>query len=273
MDVGNEKNPFATFKELLISSGVLTEKDAEIYIAIIYMGQACATDVHKRLVQKTKFKTIAPQTVYKLLENLRTKGFIKGTVSSGRRAHSKMFTANPPEEPLEAYFNANDKLRDATNDAVALFEKTYEAKGNKDNDQNLWVSEPHKTAIREGTKILQSAEKSILMYSNNYSWIQHEQIADVLREKMADGIRVSLLGAPAADSVKGDLACFNKIRRETSIPCMPYCLVDGKHLLMVFNEGSDAKLLATRNKYMVDHYSAQFDKIWKKYSKGGVIDV
>jgi hypothetical protein len=155
---------------------------------------------------------------------------------------------------------------------VALLEKKYEEHNSSDNDQNVWVYEPHKTALREGIKHLKSAKKTIAVYSNNYSWlVQHQAVRDTIKKQIKAGLEIKLLGLTPVDSIKRTLEEFNHVRRETTIPCTPYCLIDGEQLLVAFNEGLDTKLLATKNTYLLDRHSTQFNKLWDEAKR--VLDV
>ena len=267
MDVRSDLDPkesLGTFKSLLISSAILSDREAEVYVTVITMGQATSADIHRRL-EKSPFRNIAVQSIHKILERLQRRGFIKGTISSGKRKHSTFFRANAPEGPLEHHLNAAEKLKDSVNEVVALLEKKYEEHDCDDNDQSIWVYEPHATAFREGLKHLRGAKKTIAVHSNNYSWLvqpQGQGVKDTLKRKMKDGVEVRLLGLAPVDSIKSTLEEFNSVRRETAVPCIPYCLIDGQQLLIAFNEGLDTKLLATKNTYLLDRHSAQFSKTW-----------
>lgn len=270
MDVRREKDTLETFKRLLISRHILNDREAETYFILINLGQATAADIHRKLILKPEFRDTAPQTVHKFLETLRTNGFVKVTASSGKRGHSKLYKANSPESALalEKYFDDTDSLKDVMNDVVAVLEINNQ-KANGSSQQGIWVHEPQKTALREGVKCLRSAKKSVIIYSNNYSWIVEEpSIGQILMKKIEAQVEVRLLGSTPKDTVRNSVSVFDNVRKETDIPCMPYCIVDGQELLLILNESFNAKLFATQNGYMVDHFASQFEKIWNNHSKG-----
>ncbi len=219
------------------------------------------------MVRAEKVDIPASKLKLEITKVLKEKGFIKCTIASGRRTHSTLYRSNSPEDALVNYFGAIDQLKDVTDQVVALLEQKYEQQGDKANDQNIWMFEPWKIALREGIKYLEGAKKSILMYCNNHSWIEEPGIAAALRKKMNEALDVRILGGPPPTALQRIMKKFNKIRKETSIPCTPYCIVDEEQLLIFLNDGFDPKLLATKNTYIVERHSAQFSKVWEEYSK------
>jgi len=267
MEIRSEKESLETFKRLLISRQILTDREAEMYMILVDLGQATATEIHRKLKQKPEFGRIARPTVHVYLETLRTYGFAKVTAASGKRKHSKIYKANPPEGALKNHFDDNETLKVLIGDVVAKLEINNQ-KMNGVHEQNLWVYEPQEPALLEGIRCLKNARKSIAIYCNDYSLIvQQPSIGQLLRKKIKDGVTVRLLGAPPKDTVRNTVAQFDRVRKETSIPCMPYCIVDGQDLLLVLNENFGSKLFTTQNGYMVDHFTSNFDKIWNEYGK------
>jgi sugar-specific transcriptional regulator TrmB len=264
MDVRNKQEPLTTFKNLLINSGVLRYREAEVYVTLVDMGQATAAEIHRCLKGKTALNKIAIQSVHKILERLRKNGFIKSTVVSGKRAHSKQYKANSPEDALKPYFNGTERLKDMLNEVVARLE-INEQKSAKV-DQSIWLYEPKRIAIREGIKHLKKAKETILLRCNDYTWIQQAGIGEAIMKKVEEGLEVRILGATPKESIQNALIKFNNVRKQTTIPCAPYCLIDREQLLIFFSEGLEHRLMATKNMYMVDHYSAQFDDVWEKHS-------
>jgi hypothetical protein len=104
------------------------------------------------------------------------------------------------------------------------------------------------------------------MFCNDYSWTEEPGITELLTKKANDGLDVKILGGKPTLALRNALARFDKVRRQTDIPCVPYSIIDNEHLLIFLNEGFDPKLLATRNIYMVERHSAQFGTIWNEHS-------
>lgn len=266
MSARSEKELLETFKMLLVNGSVLTNKEAEIYMTIINAGQVTATDVYRRLRAKAEFLKISKQTIHGLLSDLEQKGFIRSAIASGKRSHSKPYRPTSPEEALSGYFDATEKLKDVTDDVVTLLE-LKEKQGDSANNQSIWMHEPKRIALREGIKYLKGAKKSILMFCNDYSWIEESGVTELLTKKTNDGLDVKILGGTPAPALQSALKKFNNVRRETDIPCVPYSVIDDEQLLIFLNEGFDPKLLSTRNIYMVERHSAQFKKVWNGHSK------
>jgi sugar-specific transcriptional regulator TrmB len=262
------QEPLETFKILLINRGILTDKEAEVYTAVIDMGQATATTVYQRLRSSSVFKSVAKQTVHRLLTDLKRRGLIKSTVTSGKRGHSTVYKAIPPETPLSEHFNETEKLKDVTEQIVALMEQKSEPE-EKIQDQNLWIYEPQKIALKEGLKCLENAKKSVLVYCNDYTWAQLPGIMELLKKKMNEKLDVRIIGGILPERSNNCLKAFNRVMRETDIPCLPYCLMDKECMLFFFNDIvlPGYKVLQTKNAYMVERYSAQFEKIWANHSR------
>jgi sugar-specific transcriptional regulator TrmB len=265
MSARSDKELLETFKMLLAGGNVLTNKEAETYITIINMGQATAADIYRRLRAKAEFQGISKQTIHRLLNDLEKKGFIRSAISSGKRSHSKPYRATSPEEALSEYFSATERLKDVTDDVVTLLE-LKEKQGDSANNQCIWMHEPKRIALREGIKYLKGAKKSILLFCNNYSWIEEPGVSELLTKKTNEGLDVRILGGTPAPALQSVLERFHKVRRETNIPCVPYSIIDDGQLLIFLNEGFDPKLLATKNVYMVERHSAQFRKVWDEHS-------
>jgi sugar-specific transcriptional regulator TrmB len=266
MSARSEKELLETFKMLLVGGSVLTNKEAEAYVAIISTGQATASDIYGRLRAKAEFQRISKQTIHGLLNDLCQKGFVRSAITSGKRSHSKPYKPTSPEDALSEYFSATEKLKDVTDDVVTLLE-LKEKQGDSGKDQCIWMHEPKRIALREGIKYLRGAKKSILMFCNDYSWIEEPGVTELLTKKTNEGVDVKILGGTPAPALRSVLAEFDKVRRQTGIPCVPYSIIDDEQLLIFLNEGFDPKLLATKNIYMVERHSAQFRKVWNEHSK------
>lgn len=266
MSARSEKEPIETFKTLLVSSNVLTNKEAEVYVAVIKTGQATAADIHRQLKAKAEFPKISKQTIHGLLSDLEGKGFIKAAITSGKRSHSKPYRPTSPEDALSEYFSAIESLRDVTDEVVTSLELKMK-QGDNANTHSIWMHEPKRIAIREGIKCLRSAKKSVLMFCNDYSWIEEPGVTEILAKKIKDGIDIKILGRTPAPALLSSLKKFDKVRRETDIPCVPYSIVDEEQLLIFVNDGFSPKLLDTKNVYMVERHSAQFEKVWNEHSK------
>jgi sugar-specific transcriptional regulator TrmB len=266
MSARSEKELLETFKTLLVNGNVLTSKEAEVYTTIINAGEATAADIYHRLKGKAEFLRISKQTIHGLLSDLKRKGFIRDAITSGKRSHSKPYRPTLPEDALSEYFSATEKLKDVTDDVVTVLE-LKEKQSDGTNNQAIWMHEPKRIAIREGRKYLQGAKKSILMFCNDYSWIEETGVTELLTKKANEGLDIRIMGGIPVPALQSALKKFGKARRETDIPCVPYSIIDDKQLLMFLNEGFDPKLLATRNVYMVKRYSAQFAKVWSEHSK------
>jgi sugar-specific transcriptional regulator TrmB len=265
MSARSEKELLEAFKMLLVGGNVLTNKEAEAYITIVNTGQATAADIYHRLRAKVAFRGISKQTIHGLLGDLEQKGFIKSAITSGKRSHSKPYRPTSPEEALSEYFSATEKLKDVTDDIVTLLE-LKEKQGDSANNQCIWMHEPKRIALREGIKYLKGAQKSILMFCNDYSWIEEPGVTELLTKKTNEGVGVKILGGTPVPTLESALRKFDKVRRETDIPCVPYSIIDDEQLLIFLNEGFDPKLLATKNIYMVERHSAQFRKVWNGHS-------
>ena len=266
MSTRSEKEPLETFKMLLVSGNVLKNKEAEVYVAIIKTGQATAADIYRQFRAKAEFPKISKQTIHELLSELERRGFIRTAITSGRRSHSKPYRPTSPEDALSEYFSATESLKDVTDDVVTLLE-LKEKQGDNANDQCIWMHEPKRIALREGIKYLKGAKKSVLMFCNDYSWIEEPGIIESFTRKISEGLDVKILGGTPPRALQSALKKFAKVRRETDIPCVPYSIIDEERLLIFLNEGFDPKLLATKNTYMVERYSAQFEKVWTGHSK------
>jgi sugar-specific transcriptional regulator TrmB len=265
MSARSEKELLETFKTLLVSGNVLTNREAEAYVTIISTGHATAADIYRRLKAKAEFQGISKQTIHGLLNDLCQKGFIRSAIASGKRSHSKPYKPTYPEDALSEYFSATEKLKDVADDVVTLLE-LKEKQGDSANNQCIWMHEPKRIALREGIKYLRGAKKSIHMFCNNYSWTEEPGVTELLTKKTNEGLDVKILGGTPASALRSSLAGLDKVRRQTGIPCVPYSIIDNEQLLIFLNEGFDPKLLATRNIYMVERHSAQFGSIWNEHS-------
>jgi len=266
-----EKDTLDAFKSLLVGR-VLSYRQAEVYVTLISLGQASASEIFNRIKNKPKvagLEKISKPAVYNILDELEERSFVKSAVTPGTKSNSKPYRPVPPDDALEEYFNQTDDLKDTANQVVTLME-LKEKQGKKTGKQDIWMHGTKKIALREGLKHLESAKKTILMYCNDYSWTEEPGVTDLLIEKINDGIDVKILGKQPASTLRGNLIAFDAVRRETTIPCNPYCVVDDEHLLTFLNDGFSPKLLVTRNTYMVMRHSAQFSEIWENYSKRGV---
>ncbi len=274
ISIRGEKDVLDTFKSLLIDR-VLSNRQAEVYITLISLGQASASEIYEKIEDKPRVagtEKISKSLDYTILDDLEQKGFIKSALKSGIKSHSKPFRPVSPEEALAQHFSETEQLKDIANQVVTLLE-LKERNGSKTNKQDIWMHETKRVALNEGIKQLHEARKAILMYCNDYSWIEEPGIAEVLAKKISEGIDVRILGKTPAPTLLNSLSQFDTVRKETTIPCNPYCIVDDEQLLTFLNEGFNPKLLITRNTYMVMRNSAQFKEIWENYSKRGKLDV
>lgn len=271
ISIRGEKDVLDTFKSLLVDR-VLSNRQAEVYITLISLGQASASEIHEKIKDKPRvagIEKISKSVVYIILNELEQRGFIKSALKSGIKSHSKPFRPVSPEEALAQHFSETEQLKDISNQVVTLLE-LKEKGGSKANKQDIWMHETRRVALNEGLKQLEGAKKAILMYCNDYSWIEESGIAEVLTKKIKERIDVRILGKTPAPTLQTNLSQFNAVRKETSIPCNPYCIVDDEQLLTFLNDGFNPKLLITKNTYMVMRHSAQFKEIWQNHSKKGV---
>lgn len=271
ISIRSEKDVLDTFKSLLVDR-VLSNRQAEVYITLISLGQATASELHDRIKDKLKVagtEKISKSIVYIILDDLEQMGFIKSALTPGVKSHSKPYRPVSPEEALEQHFSETEQLKDISNQVVTLLE-LKQKQGSKVNKQDIWMHETKKVALNEGLKQLEGAKKAILMYCNDYSWIEEQGIAELLTKKINERLDVRILGKSPAPTLQNSLSQFDSVRKETAIPCNPYCIVDDEQLLTFLNDGFNPKLLITKNTYMVMRHSAQFKEIWDNHSRKGV---
>ena len=219
ISIRGEKDVLDIFKSLLVDR-VLSNRQAEVYITLISLGQASASEIYDKIKDKyvaAGIEKISKSIVYIILDELEQRGFIKSALKPGIKSHSKPFRPVSPEEALAQHFSETEQLKDISNQVVTLLE-LKEKSGSKANKQDIWMHETKKVALNEGLKQLEGAKKAILMYCNDYSWIEEPGIAEVLTKKINDRIDVRILGKTPAPTLQTSLSQFNAVRKETSIP-------------------------------------------------------
>ena len=244
---------FAEFEALLTTVGGLGQAEAAVYALGVKLGTLTTGDVVRGV------KGLRQNTAGDVLRRLSKDGYFAATPAEagakGGRGHAQRFRVIPPQIVLQTQLNALGRFRDVLNELAEHLETLPPVAGD---DEELWRLTPN-ALLAHFCGSVSAARKTVLIHSNDCSWVAEEQVLRSLVEARKRGVRIRVFAAALTEAhrtafLKRGISCSGRQPRG-----QPFAIIDGEALYLPIRLGqlrSEYGAIFTRNPYVVGNFVA-----------------
>lgn len=251
-------DPFDELITLLLSTGILDETDAKIYVFGLKKGIITSGGIlRERIVSRQS-------TGADRLRRLSDGGYFESTIGESKirgRGHGKKYKAIPPEVSLLDFLLKYGEIQgciDKIRDARELLSEEQEQ------EDEIWLLKPQKVALHRIAGIIQNAKQSIKIFSHDCTWFDHLEIRESFSLANSKKIDIQIFATKADERTIKGLKKVGISVSNVSAPYLPFCLIDNSLLLLPCTGGTlstEYLMIMTSQKYLVDNFMTTFDSL------------
>ncbi len=242
-----------------------TDDEASVYLLALEKGTITSGDVSRRLPK------IRTSTAKDILERLYGRSLLQQTPrkpeTSGKtagRGYVSYYRVIPPDQAFSDHFQEYAKFK-------ANIEKIgehLEIRSESDpHNSDIWLTRQQKIAAAQGAGIIRAAKRSLKIYGHDCSWLNDLEVRDAVVTAPSRGVRVELIATNLTGALLKVVATRGIKPKQTRFVTVPFCLVDGYHLLIPHaggDYGSEMGLISTTNQSLAGNFLKMFDELYGK---------
>lgn len=254
----NEKEELRSF---IIDQGNLNETDADIYLYLLYNPPSTTKDIMNNIG-----KTNSP--VHNSLKKLEQMGFIDRHITEGRRKQGGiLYKPNDPEITLKRYITDHEVSIKKIKIAIDHYHEKNEVEQgksineiNNEDNHGLWMKKSKRVAMLDIRDRISKSNKSILLFGNDCTWLS--DILQEIRDAAKRNIEIKVVGkfnteeGREAETTLKELKLSSLVK--TKIKFLPFFLIDGKILYVIYRNKINYFPLCITNDYWVERFKNIF---------------